>query len=92
MKKGKKQSKPTPVHQHVKIDAKLIKDEEWLTTEQVLEYLNISRSTLSRLRKKHQILSVKIGSSPMFPKSLMNKMLLLKGIRKINGKNPNTSQ
>ncbi|WP_026777776.1 helix-turn-helix domain-containing protein [Polaribacter sp. Hel_I_88] len=84
MKKKKKQPKPTSIYKDVKIDAKLIKNEEWLTTEEVLKHLNISRSTLFRLRKTHQIIDVKIGCSPMFPKSLLNKMLLLKSIRNFN--------
>jgi excisionase family DNA binding protein len=80
MQKKPKKPKPTPVNKDVKIDAKLIKNEEWLTTEEMLKHLNISRSTLYRLRKKHQIIAVKIGSSPMFPKNLLNKILILKSI------------
>lgn len=80
MKKKNKQPKPTPENKDVKIDANLIENEVWLTTEEVLEHLNISRSTLYRLRKRHQIIAVKIGSSPMFPKRLLNKILLVKSI------------
>lgn len=90
MKNDKKKPTPKPKNQHVKINSKLIENEEWLTTEQVIEHLNISRSTLSRMRKKKQILFVKIGSSPMYPKSLLNKMLQLRSLRNYNREDPNT--
>lgn len=91
MKNEKKQPKPTPVNKHVKLDAELIKNEEWLTTQQVLIHLKISRSTLYRMRKNQQIIGVKIGSSPMFPKSLINKTFLLRGLNNFYGDDSNTN-
>ena len=45
----------------LEFDARLLENEVWLTTEQITSHLNISRSTLCRLRKKHNLPSFKLG-------------------------------
>jgi predicted DNA-binding transcriptional regulator AlpA len=65
------------------IDGTLAKDEEWLTTEDVMKHLNLSKSSVYRLRVKKQIPAFKLGGIIVYPKSLINKILLnnaLKGL------------
>ena len=71
---------------HVEFDARLLENEVWLTTEDVTEYLNISRSTLYRLRIKHRIPSFKIGRMPMFPKHLLNKLFIRKAMKNVDNR------
>nr|WP_262914009.1 helix-turn-helix domain-containing protein [Polaribacter sp. DS7-9] len=72
MKKEKLESKIN----HLEFDTHLFENEVWLTTEEAMEHLNVSRSTIYRLRKTHSIPNFKLGHSPMFPKHLINKILL----------------
>ncbi|PQB06815.1 hypothetical protein BST83_06345 [Polaribacter filamentus] len=48
-----------------------------------MAYLNVSRSTMYRLRKKQHIPSTKIGHSPMYPKCLLNTFLINRAIRNV---------
>ncbi|GAB7256495.1 helix-turn-helix domain-containing protein [uncultured Polaribacter sp.] len=79
MKKEKKQ-KPTALNKHLQYDAQLLENEVWLTTEQAMAHLNVSRSTMYRLRKQHNIPSFKLGHSPMYPKHLLNKLFITKAL------------
>ncbi|MHA7943239.1 helix-turn-helix transcriptional regulator [Formosa sp. 3Alg 14/1] len=56
---------PQIQNENIHLDSQFYKDEEWLNTDQVIAYLNISRSTLYRLRKYHRIPSLKLGRCPI---------------------------
>ncbi|MFD2528472.1 MULTISPECIES: helix-turn-helix domain-containing protein [Polaribacter] len=79
MKKEKKQQ-PAVQNKHLAYDAHLLENEVWLTTEQAMAHLNVSRSTMYRLRKQHNIPSFKLGHSPMYPKHLLNKLFINKAL------------
>ena len=72
--KDHKDDQPTLAHKELTYNAKLLKNEEWLTTEEVMDHLNISRSTLYRLRKQQHLPSFKLGRIPMYPKHLLNQL------------------
>ena len=82
--KNEKKHKPTLQNNHVEFDLSLLKNEVWLTTEEVMAYLNVSRSTMYRLRKKHNIPNFKLGHIPIYPKYLLNKMFMGKALRNVN--------
>ncbi|WP_139957987.1 helix-turn-helix domain-containing protein [Flavicella sediminum] len=82
MKKEKKNT-VTSEDNHLEFDAHLLENEVWLTTEEIMEHLHVSRSTIYRLRKQHHIPSFKLGRSPMYPKHLLNKLFLQKSLRNI---------
>lgn len=79
MKKEKKHP-PALQNAHLEFDAHLLENEVWLTTEQAMAHLNVSRSTMYRLRKQHNIPSFKLGHSPMYPKHLLNKLFMRKAL------------
>jgi hypothetical protein len=85
-KKEKKEKKDKPALQtpNLDFDTHLLENEVWLTTEKVIEHLKVSRSTLYRLRKKHNIPNFKLGHSPMYPKHLLNKLFMRKALGNIN--------
>ena len=78
----KKEKKHQPVLQntHLEFDSQLLENEVWLTTEKAMAYLNVSRSTMYRLRKKHNIPNFKLGHSPIYPKRLLNKLFIQKAL------------
>ncbi|APZ47434.1 DNA-binding protein [Polaribacter reichenbachii] len=53
-----------------------INDEIWLTFEDVLMYFKISESTLKRWIKKDMIPSCKLGKMRLYPKKLINRVLI----------------
>jgi excisionase family DNA binding protein len=75
MKKEKKQT-PAPQNLHLEFDNHLFENEVWLTTEEAMAHLNVSRSTIYRLRKQQHIPNFKLGHIPMYPKHLLNKVFL----------------
>lgn len=79
----KKEKKDTSVSEnpYLEFDTQLFKNEEWLTTEEVMQYLNVSRSTMYRLRKRQIIPSLKVGNMPMYPKLLLNRVFLPKALQ-----------
>jgi hypothetical protein len=79
MKKEKK-NKPALQNSYVEIDARLLEKEIWLTTEQAMEHLNVSRSTIFRWRTLQYIPNFKLGRIPMFPKHLLNKLLMKRSL------------
>lgn len=81
--KKKKQPPTGQQTSHLQFDDYLLEKEIWLTTEEAMAYLNVSRSTMYRLRKNHHIPSTKIGHSPMYPKCLLNKFLINRAIRNV---------
>lgn len=85
MKKGK-ENKPELKQPHLEYDAQLLENEVWLTTEEAMAHLHISRSTIYRLRKQRHIPSFKLGNIPMYPKHLLNKMFMLKAISNVKEK------
>ena len=89
MKKQKK-SPPALQNTHLDFDAHLLENEVWLTTEQVMAHLNVSRSTMYRLRKRHNIPSFKLGHSPMYPKHLLNKLFIRKALGNVNKSESNS--
>ncbi|NRR92833.1 helix-turn-helix domain-containing protein [Winogradskyella undariae] len=80
-----KQNKNQPVQQnfHIELEAHLLENEIWLTTEEAMAYLKISRSTIYRLRKQQSIPNFKLGHSPMYPKHLLTKILMQRVIRNV---------
>ena len=82
MKKVKKHQ-PALQNTHLEFDAHLLESEVWLTTEEAMAHLNVSRSTMYRLCKKHKIPSFKLGHSPMYPKHLLNKLFIHKALGNI---------
>ncbi|WP_347174317.1 helix-turn-helix domain-containing protein [Polaribacter uvawellassae] len=68
-------------------NARLFENETWITTCEVMAYLKISRSTLYRLRKKHNIPSFKLGGIPVFPKRLLNKLFIRRALDNVDDKN-----
>ncbi|ARV05668.1 hypothetical protein BTO04_02680 [Polaribacter sp. SA4-10] len=87
MKKEKKY-KPVLQNTHLEFDPHLTENEVWLTTEQAMVHLNVSRSTMYRLRKQHNIPSFKLGHSPMYPKHLLNKLFMRKALGNVNKTEP----
>jgi len=68
------------------IDGNIAKDEEWMTTEDVMQHLNLSRSSVYRLRVNKMIPAYKLGGTIVYPKSLINKMLLNNAIKNMHSK------
>lgn len=68
---------------HLEFNDQLVLKEEWLTTEEVMVHLNVSRSTMYRLRKKNDIPSTKIGHSPMYPRCLINQFLINRSLSNV---------
>lgn len=83
MKKEKKY-KPALENPLLVFDPHLLENEVWLTTEEAMVHLNVSRSTMYRLRKQHNIPSFKLGHSPMYPKHLLNKLFIHMAIDNIH--------
>ncbi|APY12505.1 hypothetical protein BWZ22_15330 [Seonamhaeicola sp. S2-3] len=82
-----KKNEPKPFFNESKtslIDGNIAKDEEWLTTEDVMKHLNLSKSSVYRLRVKKLIPAYKLGGTVVYPKSLINKMLLNKALKNLN--------
>jgi hypothetical protein len=84
-KKMKKEKKhlPVPENKHLEFDHHLLENEVWLTTEEAMIHLNVSRSTMYRLRKKKLIPSFKLGHSPMYPKHLLNKLFMHRALQNL---------
>ena len=78
-----KKEKPVVANAHLKFNARLLENEIWLTTEKAMQHLNVSRSTMYRLRKKHNIPSFKLGQSPMYPKHLLNKLFMHRALNNV---------
>jgi excisionase family DNA binding protein len=81
--KKKKKKLPVTEHKHLEFDAHLLESEKWLTTQGAMAHLKVSRSTIYRLRKKHNIPNFKLGRSPLYPKHLLNKYFIQKSIRNV---------
>ncbi|WP_435138296.1 helix-turn-helix domain-containing protein [Formosa sp. A9] len=57
-------------------DTHMILNEDWYTNEDLMAHLNISKSTLYRLRAKNNIPAFKLGRTVIYPKNYINKFLL----------------
>lgn len=68
------------------IDGNIAKDEEWMTTEDVMKHLNLSKSSVYRLRVNKKIPAYKLGGTIVYPKSLINKILLNSAIKNMQSK------
>jgi len=79
MKKEKK-NLTVPKKTYLEFDIRLLENEIWLTTEEAMIHLNISRSTIYRLRKQKNIPNLKVGNSTIYPKHLLNKLFIQKAI------------
>ena len=89
MKKPRSPSAAPPlvtVNDQLIIDPVMASNEEWYTTEDVMKHLNMSRSSVYRLRVKNELPSYKLGHIIVFPKSLINKILLLMALQNIQPK------
>ncbi|MFD1014618.1 helix-turn-helix domain-containing protein [Winogradskyella rapida] len=78
-----KQSQPEALQAFLSNNPEVIRNEEWLTTDEVVKHLNISRSTIYRLRKKRVLPSFVLGRIPMYPKVLLNKVMLQRAINSL---------
>lgn len=81
-----KKEKKVVQNPQVEFDARLFENEVWLTTEEAMTHLNVSRSTMYRLRKQHNIPSFKLGRIPMYPKHLLNKLFMHKALGNVSKK------
>ena len=84
--KKKNPTKREAKKMRLEFDPRLLENEVWLTNQQITTHLNISRSTLYRLRKKHNIPSFKLGGTPIYPKHLLNKLFLRKAMGNVDEK------
>lgn len=84
--KKEKPTKRVAKKTRVELDARLLENEVWLTNEQITTHLNVSLSTIYRLRKKHSIPNFKLGGSPVYPKHLLNKLFLKKAMGNVDEK------
>ncbi|MFK8061467.1 MAG: helix-turn-helix domain-containing protein [Polaribacter sp.] len=84
--KKEKQPKPEVQNTYLEFDSNLFKNEVWFTTEQMMAYLKVSRSTIYRLRKKNNIPSFKLGHIPIYPKHLLNKLFIRKALGNMRNK------
>ena len=75
-----------PLHDLNLIDPAMASTEEWYTTEDVMKHLNMSRSSVYRLRVNNQIPAYKLGNVLVYPKSLINKILLHKALQNLHPK------
>ncbi|CDF80035.1 HTH domain protein [Formosa agariphila KMM 3901] len=74
--KTTKANTPTALNKDLHFDSEFYKNEEWLTIDATMKHLNVSRSTIYRLRKLGMIPSFKLGGVLLFPKSFLNQLLL----------------
>lgn len=81
--KKKRQQKQTLQNANLKIGASQLKDEVWLTTEDAMELLKVSRSTLYRMRKNKEVPWDKRRRSPMYPKYSLNKVLITRAMHNV---------
>lgn len=82
---GKKQIQNHVAAASMIMDAQMIANEEWYTTNDIMQHFNISRSSLYRLRNNNEIPTLKLGGIIMFPKSLINKLLMDKALHQVYG-------
>ena len=75
---------PNPFDNKMVIDIQMAKDETWLTTEDVIKHLKISRSSLYRLRGTNAIPAFKLGRTVVYPKSLINKFMLERALTELH--------
>lgn len=88
MKKPRSKAPPNPLTPFnnpdpFNIDPIFANDEEWYTTEDLMRHLNISRSTLYRLRVNNALPAFKLGNIIVYPKRLINVTLLKKAIQNL---------
>lgn len=82
--KNEKKNKPALKNTNLEFDSHLLENEIWLTTEEAMKHLKVSRSTIYRLRKKKHIPSFQLGHIPIYPKQLLNKILMRKALRNVH--------
>jgi len=82
-KQNVKQSQSEELHAFLSNNPEVLRNEEWLTTDEVVKYLNLSRSTIYRLRKKRVLPSFVLGRIPIYPKGLLNKIMLQRAINSL---------
>lgn len=66
------------------LDMALAKEEEWYTTEDMMYHFKLSRSSIYRLRVRNKIPALKLGGTIVYPKSLVNKILMHKAMSNLN--------
>ena len=67
-----------PVKPQDAVDASLWKKEIWVNTAEVMKLLNLSRSSVHRLRIKGELPSSKLGGTVMYPKSFISRLLFVR--------------
>ncbi|GGG50684.1 helix-turn-helix domain-containing protein [Bizionia arctica] len=59
-------------------------DEEWLNVQELMVYFKMSRRSINRLVKTNKIPCTKLGGTLLFPKKLMNKIMLQRALMQMN--------
>lgn|SRR5690606_24089780 len=59
-------------------------EEEWLNIQDLMAYLKMSRRSINRLAQQNEIPSTKLGGTLMFPKNLMNKIMLQNALKQMD--------
>lgn len=58
--------------------------EEWYNIQELMAYLKMSRRSINRLVQQNQIPHVKLGGTLMFPKILINNLMLQNALKQMN--------
>ncbi|WP_165780108.1 helix-turn-helix domain-containing protein [Hanstruepera neustonica] len=82
---GNKPNPERPQSATLIMDAQMIANEAWYTTGDIMQLFKISRSSVYRLRMSKQLPSCQLGGTIVFPKSLINKVLLDKALSQAKG-------
>jgi hypothetical protein len=62
-------------------------DEVWFNIQDLAFYLKMSERSISRLVNQNKIPNVKLGGTLMFPKNLMNNIMLQNALKQMEDKN-----
>jgi len=67
------------------LDLAIANEEEWYTTADMMYHFKLSRSSIYRLRMKNIIPALKLGGTVVYPKALVNKILMNMALQNVNG-------
>lgn len=84
---GKKPNQNQVEFSSMTMDAQMVANEEWYTINDIMQHFNISRSSVYRLRNNKQLPAHKLGGIIVFPKSLINKLLMDKALCQVISNN-----
>jgi hypothetical protein len=75
--------KPTTEQQPLVINSA---DEEWYNIQDMMVHFKMSRRSINRLVQQNKIPSIKLGGTLMFPKNLINNIMLQKALKQMDDK------